>query len=147
MNLRDAVVVVFLSAGFTQAVSASTLVDWQVSGTLSVVSSQYRLNERYPPGTPYLLDVRFDPNTPNTVFHGAPQEGLFAAITGATLQLDGLTFTSNGAGSVIWVNCFFDIGCVGIDRPGSGVVDFFIRGWAPQPLTPLSFPTLPAGVP
>jgi len=52
------------SAFFSSAVSASTLITWEFSGVISIPSRVADLDAMYPVGTPFSLDITFDPAAP-----------------------------------------------------------------------------------
>src|SRR5439155_25632918 len=66
---------------------ASTLFTWEFSGTLTSTSPYFA--DRYPAGTPFGLELRFDaaaPDLTERLFPSVP-EGIYQAIIQATLQL------------------------------------------------------------
>jgi hypothetical protein len=66
------------------------------------------LDALYPVGTPFSLDVTFDPAAPRLNRPPGPY-GLYNAITTATLQLGNTTTTATGG--YIAVNCLSLLGC------------------------------------
>jgi len=129
-----AVAFTFVSAA---TASAGTLLMWEFSGDLTRVPSLLGLAELYPLGTPFVLNVTFDPEAPK--ISGSATQGLYHALGESTLQLGDLTFLSTGG--YISVNCHFEIGCI---PPGSNLfppVEFWLFGWSSNPLNP-AFPGL-----
>ena len=128
-----AVAFTFVSAA---TASAGTLLMWEFSGDLTRVPSLLGLAELYPLGTPFVLNVTFDPEAPK--ISGSSTQGLYHALGESTLQLGDLTFLSTGG--YISVNCHFEIGCTygGILHPP---VEFWLFGWSSDPLNP-AFPGL-----
>jgi len=122
--------------------SAGTLLMWEFSGDLTRVPSIFGLADLYPLGTPFVLNVTFDPEAPK--ISGSSTQGLYQALGGSTLQLGDLTFLSTGG--YISVNCHFEIGCIFGGSP-LPPVEFWLFGWSSDPLNP-AFPgwTTPSDV-
>jgi hypothetical protein len=114
--------------------SAGTLLMWEFSGDLTRIPSIFGLAELYPLGTPFVLNVTFDPESPK--ISGSSTQGLYHALGESTLQLGAFTFLSTGG--YIAVNCHFEIGCTfgGSLLPP---VEFWLFGWSSDPLNP-AFP-------
>ena len=117
--------------------SAGTLLIWEFSGDLARIPPIFGLGDLYPVGTPFSLNVTFDPASPK--ISGSPTQGLYHALGESTLRVGDLTFSSTGG--YISVNCHFEIGCI----PGAPSlfppVEFWLFGWSSQPLNP-AFPGL-----
>jgi hypothetical protein len=130
-----------LAAAFSLATattaSASTLLMWEFSGNLTRVPSMFDLAELYPLGTPFVLNVTFDPAAPK--ISGSATQGLYQALGESTLQLGDLTFLSTGG--YISVNCHFEIGCIPGGPSLFPPVEFWLFGWSSDPLNP-AFPGL-----
>lgn len=129
--------VAVLAAGLTfmaASVSATSLLTWEFSGELEFSSNPY-LATYYPQGTPFSLQVTFDPASPDLTERLYPDvpEGIYYAIRGATLQLG--EYSAVTAGGYITVNCEWYIGC--LSRPfGNGDVWFeMFDRWLGPPLT------------
>ena len=117
--------------------SAGTLLMWEFSGDLTRIPPILGLADLYPVGTPFNLNVTFDPASPK--ISGSPTQGLYHALGESTLRVGDLTFSSTSG--YISVNCHFEIGCI---PPGSNLfppVEFWLFGWSANPLNP-AFPSL-----
>jgi hypothetical protein len=101
---------------FSTVVSASTLITWEFSGVISTPSRVADLDALYPVGTPFSLDVTFDPLAPRLDRPPGPY-GLYNAITTATFHLGNTTTTDTGG--YIAVNCH----AIGQGCPGGGPGD------------------------
>jgi PEP-CTERM motif-containing protein len=117
--------------------SAGTLLMWEFSGDLTRIPPIFGLPELYPLGTPFVLNVTFDPAAPK--ISGSPTQGLYQALGQSTLRLGDLTFLATGG--YISVNCHFEIGCIPGGPSLFPPVEFWLFGWSPQPLNP-AFPGL-----
>jgi hypothetical protein len=125
-----AAVLSFLSTG----VSASTLITWEFSGVISGTTTGFHLDQLYPVGTPFSLDVTFDSATSRISRPPGPF-GLYHAITTSSFQLGNTTTTT--AGGYIAVNCDAIFGCSsgGPGQPPSPYVEFLMFPLGP-PLNP-----------
>ena len=102
MRNRRIILVAAALSLFSSAVSASTLIAWEFSGVISTPSRVADLDALYPVGTPFSLDVTFDPAAPRLNRPPGPY-GLYNAITTATFHLGNTTTTD--IGGYIAVNC------------------------------------------
>jgi PEP-CTERM motif-containing protein len=134
---RAVVLAVAFSMVSAATASAGTLLMWEFSGDLTRVPPIFGLAELYPLGTPFLLNVTFDPAAPK--ISGSPTQGLYHALGESTLQLGDLTFLSTGG--YISVNCHFEIGCIPEGPSLFPPVELWLFGWSSDPLNP-AFPGL-----
>ena len=135
MVKQAVVLVVAFSLITTATASAGTLLMWEFAGDLTRTSPMFDLADLYPVGTPFRLNVTFDPAAPK--ISGSPTQGLYHAVGASTLQLGDLTFLSTGG--YISVNCHFEIGCIPGGPSLFQPVEFWLFGWSSQPLNP-AFP-------
>jgi len=132
MIKRAVVLVAALSLITTATASAGTLLMWEFAGDLTRVSPLLGLADLYPVGTPFRLNVTFDPAAPK--IQGSSTQGLYHALGASTLQLGDLTFSSTGG--YISVNCHFEIGCIPSGPNLFPPVEFWLFGWSSNPLNP-----------
>jgi hypothetical protein len=134
---RAVVLAVAFSLVSAATASAGTLLMWEFSGDLTRVPSIFGLADLYPLGTPFVLNVTFNPEAPK--ISGSSTQGLYHALGESTLQLGDLTFLSSGG--YISVNCHFEIGCIPGGPSLFPPVEFWLFGWSSNPLNP-EFPGL-----
>lgn len=132
---RAVVFAVAFSVVSAATASAGTLLMWEFSGDLTRVPSMFGLAELYPAGTPFVLNVTFDPAAPK--ISGSSTQGLYNALGESTLQLGDLTFLSSGG--YISANCHFESGCIPTGPSLLPPVEFWLFGWSAGPLNP-AFP-------
>jgi len=135
MIKRAVMLAAALSLVTTATASAGTLLMWEFAGNLTRTSPMFGLADLYPAGTPFRLNVTFDPAAPKIL--GSPTQGLYQAVGASTLQLGDLSFSSSGG--YISVNCHFEIGCIPTGPSLLPPVEFWLFGWSSGPLNP-AFP-------
>lgn len=122
MPLQIALLTVGLSL-LSTAVSASTLITWEFSGALSTTTERFGLADLYPAGTPFTLNITFDPDAPRFPRTPGPY-GLYPAIRAATFQIGNTTTTASSG--YIAVNCHAGLGCPDFP-PGHTVQDGYVE--------------------
>lgn len=116
---------------------------WEFSGTITQSTPVWNLDQLYPAGTPFSLDIAFDLASPKIT--GIGTQGLYRAITGATLNIGGYSDTASTG--YVTVNCAFDIGC-DVPQPfpaaATGWMEFWMFGWDGPLNSSGSFATTPS---
>src|SRR5438094_6676093 len=118
---RCGLLIVSVVLFFSRTAYADSLLAWEFTGTLAQASRVPAVADQYPVGTPFDLQVTFDPAAPSFFWDAGTQRGLFGGIISATLQLGDNEFAASHG--VIAVNCWYDPGC---DRAIPGMIEFEI---------------------
>jgi hypothetical protein len=116
---------------FTAVAQADTLLTWEFSGQTTTTTDRYGLDQLYPVGTPFSLNITFDPGAARIPRSPGPY-GLYNAIRTAIFQIGNTTtITSSG---YIAVNCHALQGCPDLP-PGVTPPGYFEFLMFPSPLS------------
>lgn len=125
MRLSSSIISVSMFASLIVATPArAATITWEDSGVISAVSHQ--INFTFPGltvGTPWSIQLSFDPNGPSTPGFGStagsPCNIYDAGPT--TFTMGGSTYTNSGG--LIWTNAVLPhVGCAGGSTPRGGIV-------------------------
>jgi len=124
------VVLTFGASLSTVQYVAATPVTWEASGTIGTKADTLGVLTAIPIGTPWTLDITFDPATPGTLSPScsSPTYIYTGAISNTVFQIGGSTYSNSGG--TIYTNA--DLPVVGCSSAlgGPGLVQFqWLRGW------------------
>jgi hypothetical protein len=111
----------------TAGSASAAPITWQASGQISLSNDPFALwgLSAIPVGTPWALEVTFDPDSPGMAIPSSmPTFRYPGAISVAHFQAGAFAYTNTSPSSEIWINSALPVSGAWISLAGTGLVQF-----------------------